>query len=426
MAEYHSSYENIVKTIGRDLLVEDINPAVQFVADQSGLGMLKLLGGIVPNAKVGTGFKTQPPMIRTRNLKSIEAKWIKQAVPERDMVLDGAHTTETTLAITTATYPRAAVGGTYDLIHPSTGVIQETVYLKTEAGSDNITVQRNVGGTTNAVLAASSILKNRSHIVSDYSTRQKVHDIDPTTETNNSETIRVDWDITLKGLAVEEYGDLNNPETIKRRKLYEFSKHINFDALFGVKDSFLDADNNRIQTMNGLTKMITTHLYQSGATSGFPTGHGAALTETKYRNTFLRKLTRFMPEDQNDMLILIGGLMEEAIDTWFAARITNVKQDELILGWNVATIMVNGKRFHHIFDASVDGYDPGMAIAFPKDAVTYRPTVNNGINLDKKHYEVRSMTQGGTKLGGFFMVDFTLELGWEQGCGVMSGVTSYS
>jgi len=426
MAEYHSSYENIVKGIGRDLLVEDINPLVQFVADQSGLAMLKLMGGVVPNAKLGSGFKSQPSIIRTKPLKSIEAKWIKQGVPLKDMVINGALTVETALVVTAGTYPRASVGSLYEIIHPSSGARLELIWLRTENGANTVGVERNIGGTANAVIPDASILRRRSHIVADYSSRQKVHDIDPTTVTNFSESIRVDWDITLKGAAVEEYGELNNPEVIKRRKLYEFSKYMNFDSLFGKKDNFLNAAGDRVQTMDGLTELIVTHLYQSGATAGFPTGHGGAITETKYRNTFLRKLTRFMPEDQNDMLVLIGGLMEEAIDKWFGDRISNVKQDELILGWNVSTIMVNGKRFHHVFDASVDGVDPGMAIAFPRDAVTYRPTVNNGINLDKKHYEVRSMVTGGTKVGGFYMVDFTIELGWEQGCGVMSGVTSYS
>jgi len=427
MASYNV-YKDLAQEIASTLIVEDINEMVQFLADKAGLAMLRLMGGTIPSGKPGVGFKTQEPMIKKRAISSYQPKWITQAVADKDCVVNGAisDAVTTTIAVTAGTYANGAENGIYQVEHPTTGALLETIYLKELAGTPNFTVVRNIGSTSNASIPDASILRRRSHSVSDYSSTQKIHDIDPTVVSNLSESIRVDWEITLKAAAMREYGDLNDPTVIKRRKLYEFSKYLNHALLFGKGGTTTDKDGKRVQFMKGLTSLMTTHIYGANSATGFTEGHGGDLTFNEYRNTFLRTITRYLPDDTTDVIVLHGSMLEQAIDYWFEQKISNVSQDESVLGWTVTKIKVNGKTFHHLYDATVDEQDAGMAIVFPKDSVTYLYTSHNGINLDMKHYETKPMNQGGTKVGGFYLVDCSVELGWEQGTGYMSGVTSYS
>ncbi len=426
MADYNA-YSDLAQRIAGGLIVTDINELVQFVADKSSLRMLQLIGGVVPSGQPGVGFKTRAPLIKKRGIYGYEHKWIKQAVAEKDVVMNGAKTTETALILTSATYPRVSEGGIYQAEHPDTGAFLEVLQVYEDTGSSyTVNVRRNLGSTSNASLPDGTILRRRSHVVSDRSTAQKIHDIDPTTSSNLTETIRIDWEQTWKGEAQKEYGSLNSPEVIKRRKLYEFAKYMNWAMLYGKGGTTTDKNGKRVQFMTGLTGLMTSNLYSATSPSGYTTGHGGELTLDKYRNICLRRIARLLPDDVNDVVVLHGDLLERAMDFWFEEKISNFKQTETFLGWELTTIKVAGKNFHHMYDAIVDEQDTGSAIIFPINALTYCYTDNNGINLDVKHYEIDFKSQGITSNGGFFLCDITLEIGWEQGMGYMSGVTAYA
>lgn len=429
MAEY-TAYKDLAQEIAGGLIVEDVSDLVQFVADKSGLTMLQLIGGTVPSGVPGQGFKTRTPMIRKKGITGYQHKWIKQTVEVGDLVLNGAKTTETALVISNATYPRATEGGIYQAEHPTTGAFLEIIQIYQDTGASyTVNVRRNIGGTANAVLPDATILRKRGVTVSDRSGAVKILDIDPSTSYNLTETIRIDWEQTLKGEAQKEYGNLNSIETIKRRKLYEFSKNMNWSILYGkggTGNVTTDKSGKRVQFMYGLTNLITSNIYGASSVIGYSAAHGGELTLDKYRNIFLRRIARYLPTDVNDVIVLHGDLLERALDFWYEGKIGQLGQDSDYLGWNCKVIKVAGKRFLHMYDSTVDEQDSGSAVVFPVGSVAYCYTESNGINLDVKHYEIDYMKQGITSKGGFYLADITIEIGWEQGMATMTGVTQYA
>jgi hypothetical protein len=431
MADY-SAYRDLAQEIAGGLIVTSINELVQFTAEAAGLTMLQLLGGTVPSGVPGKGFKSRPSLIKKKSIASYQHNWIKQPPDELDLVQNGAKTVETAIVFSAGTYARGAEGGIYQVEHPTTGAFLEIVQLYEDTGAaSTFNVRRNIGGTANAVLPDAAIWRRRDHVVSDRSSQQKVHDIDPTTDNNLTQTIRVDWELSWKGQAMKEYGSLNNPETIKRRKLFAFSKMMNWAFIYGKGGTTTDKNGKRIQFMTGIWDKIVSNVYAplTANCTGYTAGHGGTLTLEKYRNVFLRRLTRFLPEDVTDVLVLHGDLLERALDFWLEEKIAQkgVDQGTDYLGWECKTIKVGKVRFRHLFDSTIDEGDTGSCTVFPTSALTHCYTNHNGINLDMKHYEIQfQQGQGITSRGGFYLWDGTLEIGWEQGMGKMSGMTDYA
>ena len=426
MSTDFNAYRDLAQEISGGLIITDINEMVQFVADKSSLRMLQLLGGTIPSGVPGVGFKTRQPLIAKKAIANYEHKWIKQAVQEEDLTINGALTVETTFALTAGTYTRAVENGVYQIEHPTTGEFLEVVLVHTLSGTPNVAVRRNIGGTTNAVIPTGSILRRRGLSVSDRSSQTGILDTAPTTSSNLSETIRVDWEITWKGQAQKEYGNLNDPEVMKRRKLYQFAKDMNWKMLYGKGGTSTDKNGKRVQFMTGLTNLLTSNLYGKSSVTGYSQAHGGELTLEKYRNVFLRRIARLTPDDVNDIIVLHGDLIDRAMDFWYGEKVGHLGQEGTYLGWDCKTINVGGKRFIHMYDAMVDENDTGSAIVFPASSLKYCYTASNTINLDAKHYEIDFQQQGITSKGGFYLADITLEIGWEQGMGYMTGMEQYS
>jgi len=194
--------------------------------------------------------------------------------------------------------------------------------------------------------------------------------------------------------------ELNGEPELKRlqaRKAIEHLKDIEYQLILGKKDARVyegaraDSAGKYIYTTGGL--------YFMGLTADDISGIGGNITETAFRS-FLRQGFRHGP---NEKLMLMGGLLTEAVDVWSMGRL-QTKEDTTKTGLHIKQYLMAGGTAdlvsHPLLEDELEGIGFLLDMSLLKWKVFDDTKLRTGIQAnDAQERKDEYMTQVGLKLG---------------------------
>lgn len=313
----------------------------------------------------------------------------------------------------------------------STAAQSEVVLVTAVASSTDLTVQRNVGGTSFVNIADNGKMFQIGNAFEESSDRPLAMSITPVYITNYTQIFRNTWALSESTRATSTLaGDGNMAESRMDASAFH-AVDIEKALFFGIRSN-TTLNGKPFRTMNGIVETLAdTTLYPTGQAANIFTGGGSGTpTDWTTMETYLESTLNQSsdPKGGNDRVIFCGGTFKKTLNNIGRLNSTyQVNQNETEYGLRFTSFQTTRGLFHLIehplFNSNTTYSAMGVVIDMPCIGLPYlqgRKTTHKSFNESGNI----ASDNGIDAVGGTLTSELTLEVRNPAACAVITNVTT--